>query len=850
VEVIPSRWDDTPTERARAMLAGLGGVSGVSLESVAEAGRIRCFVRADDATTMARALAQLRAHHPQAQIRTVELRARPDHDPLRRGGAEGLAACALRLTRPAVFPLGAAPTPAAAPRDRDRAPDPLSGVLAAAADAGPGRRVVWQVVLGPAGDGWSRRLALQAAADRRAPMRAGTTNGAELGALVALFVLGGVGLRAYLWYRDGALLPLLVLAAGLTLGLALLALVLGRMHGHEPLAPDLAREKLRGPAFAVHLRVLALGTGDADALRGLAHQVAGAARAFDHPAGNALRPARWRGDPASLRVPWRPAGRAVVLTAAELAGLWHLVSTGGPLVAPARSRRLLPPEGSFARGCRVGIARHQGVRRAVHVPPALLQRNHLIVAKTRRGKSTLLLHLARYVMERLATGQERLSLVVLDPHQDLAEAALGAVPAGLAERVVYLNLADRERPVGINLLDVRLFPERDRTAENIVTMLHRLWPDNWGPRMEGALRAALLSLHEANQVRSSAEQYTLLDVVPLLTSADFREVVLAQVRDLALHAWWVDNYAGLARALQQQIATPVTTKISRCMVNEASRCALGQAASSFDPRTLLAEGGVLIVNSATGSLGEGGAALLGATVLNLLALLVEQQVALPPARRARLIALVDESTTLAAADYPRILSELGKYGASVVLVTQALAKLDAIDRQLRPTVFANIDALTVFQVSAEDARALAPELGPELAPEDLTDLDDYTCYARWWADGRRPAPFSLQVDSPPASDAAQLRAIAARSAARYGRPRAQVAEAIETALRQRQAGRPVRMRGTDAPARDDETTSAAEPLGFLTPVQMTLLTDPPTMAIAPDKQRRRSHARSNAGKRR
>lgn len=55
------------------------------------------------------------------------------------------------------------------------------------------------------------------------------------------------------------------------------------------------------------------------------------------------------------------------------------------------------------------------------------------------------------------------------------------VPSGLDDRVTYLNLTDHERPIGLNLLDVALFPSRDRTSENVVTMLHRLWPDNWGP---------------------------------------------------------------------------------------------------------------------------------------------------------------------------------------------------------------------------------------------------------------------------------------------------------------------------------------------------------------------------------
>jgi hypothetical protein len=237
--------------------------------------------------------------------------------------------------------------------------------------------------------------------------------------------------------------------------------------------------------------------------------------------------------------------------------------------------------------------------------------------------------------------------------------------------------------------------------------------------------------------------------------------------------------------MQQQTANPVTTKVGRFLVTEAARLVMGQSRCTFDPRSLLREGGVLVVNSAVGLLGEGGAALVGATVLNLLGLVVEEQVALPPARRSRLVALVDESSTLGAADYPRMLSELGKYGASFVLVTQSLAKLDAIDEALRPTIFSNVDGLTVFQVSAQDARYLAPELSGGLEVDDLTALDDFECYARWWASGRRLPTFSLRLDPPPSTVPDRVAAIAHRSAERFGRPREEVAREIDDALARR-----------------------------------------------------------------
>lgn len=809
VEVVPPRRLEDSIAAAQGLLAALAGRQAFALEFAASDTGLRFYARATAAGGLDALLAQLRSAYPLADLRPVPVTGRPDLDPAVLSASEACAALELRLQRDAALPLAS---------DWRRRADPLLGVLAAASPLQEGERVVCQVLTAAAPAGWAERVRVlldraERRVDRRPPIPSPM---AEAIPLVALLALTALGLQGYTWYRAGELLPLAGTGAAGLVGLPLVAALAARvLGGREPPVRELLTEKLAQPAFATRLRVVAFGPPGASPtrLRSLVERVADAYRAFDHPAGNALRARPWRGDGSRAVTSPRWRRSCNILNAAELAGLWHLPDGEAGLADVERVavRRLLPASDDLARGCRVGVSRHQGRSVPVAMPWSLLARNQLIVAKTRRGKSTLLLHLASGLMQRMASGRATSSLVVVDPHQDLAEAVLGAVPPALEERVVYLDLADTRRPIGLNLLDVTLFPDRDRTAENLVTMLHRLWPDNWGPRMEGALRAAVASLHQANAVRPRSEQYTLLDVAPLLASADFRDQVLTQVPDRALRAWWRDNYDRLNRVLQQQTANPVTTKIGRFIVTEAARLVLGQASSTLDPRALLHEGGVLVVNSAVGTLGEGAAALMGATLLNLIGLVVEEQVRLPSAQRRRLVALVDESSTLGAADYRRMLSELGKYGASFVLVTQSLAKLDAIDRALRPTLFANIDGLTVFQVSAEDARTLVPELGGDLEVEDLSGLDDFDCYARWSADGRRLPAFSFRVDPPPAMDRIRMRAIADRSAERLGRPRDEVAAAI---------GRTLAGRGSAAgpPVPPPEVgTDTGEPVGAVQP---------------------------------
>ncbi|MPZ49987.1 MAG: type IV secretion system DNA-binding domain-containing protein [Dehalococcoidia bacterium] len=782
VELIPSHWDDEPILRSRAMLGGLAGDDTISLEFVAKAGDLRFYVRSLSGDATDAALDQLRASYPQTNVRWLDLTDRPYLDHSRSGPGEMHRCLSLRLSRDPAFPLATDP----------RRGDPFKAVLAAASAVRPGERLVSQLVLSPVAGGWSDCVRNRAEAQaRKQKLEGRDASSGSILPVLGLLGLAAAGTQGYEWYQQGQTLLLVGSGAGALVGLPLAATLRVRLFGSaESPALDLTNEKLAYPAFAAELRLLAFGPEGSSRKRllSLVQRVASAYAAFEHPQGNSLRPKVLRATPEAISAPRGPLHRNDILNAAEAAALWHLPDTTAGIAVPAdaSAHRLLPSEDEVGRGCPVGIAAHQSKQVPVHMPASLLYRNQLIVAKTRRGKSTLLIHQATYLMKRMAEERERLLLVVVDPHQDLAEAVLSQVPSGLEDRVTYLNLADRERPIGLNLLDVGLFPDRDRTAENVITMMHRLWPDNWGPRMEQALRSSLMCLHESNHSRTSEDQYTLLDVLPMLSNESFRGEVMTKVTDSALSVSWRDNYVNLGRVLQQQIANPVTTKIGRFLVNESTRFVIGQPRSSWDPRPLLRDGGVLVVNSAVGVLGEGAAALIGATVLNLLGLLIEEQVSLPPSQRTKVVSLVDESSTLGAADYPRMLSELGKYGASFVLVTQSLAKLDAIDEALRPTVFANIDGLTVFQVSAQDARYLVPELGGDLDVADLTSLDDFECYARWWSQGHRLPTFSLRLSRPPSPRPDKLAAIADRSAQQFGRERAEVAEIIRTILEKRE----------------------------------------------------------------
>ena len=114
-----------------------------------------------------------------------------------------------------------------------------------------------------------------------------------------------------------------------------------------------------------------------------------------------------------------------------------------------------------------------------------------------------------------------------------------------------------------------------------------------------------------------------------------------------------------------------------------------------------------------------------------------------------MLVVVDEMQSMPGVDYDSMLSELGKFGASFVLATQSLAKLDDLSDTMRHSLLANVGCLAVFQVAASDARQLVGELGTDrVSQDDITSLPVHHCYVRATVGTERMPTFSMMVRKP------------------------------------------------------------------------------------------------------
>ena len=719
----------------------------------------------DGVTLMARCIddrvvrGQISAHYPQARIEKVD----PNNDPLRLGDGEQAWSMTLRADGPEYVPLRTF-------RDDDLldpGSDPLIALMGALSSLYEGERVVAQLKLNSLGPDWSQHHMEKAhkrpGQEQREPSYTYQTKPLQMdGVTMAVLGIGALAaLQGYLWVQDGETWKAVLIGVGAALGLGVGGWAWHRFKKARNRVEDplLIREKVSRIAFDAEIRVTAIMPDDTGRERAeeLMRRVAAAYRHFDNPAGARFKVSKVRPvapAPENLH-PTGPGlfGRRSVLGVREAACLWHPPGAGNetPLVERSGARALSPSAKGVRGGALVGDTT-AGTKREIRFPDDLLRRHHLYVARTRMGKSTLMHHVVVHKMREKAAGRDEDAIVVIDPHTDLVAGILEHVPEEIADRVRLIDLSDASRSPGVNLLDTRIFADRDRTADSVVRVAKGLW-DQWGPRMQSILEQTVKTLHEANEQMEAEQQYTILDGLKLLSDDEFAKQVRKRVSDPYLLEWWARDFGKWGRQYKAEALAPVQTRLSYYASSKRARAILGQRRSTIDLRRTIHDGGVLLVSTSQGTVGRDVAALVGASLLNLVDAVIREQGSLSLRERRGALVVVDEMQSMPGVDYESMLSELGKFGASFVLATQSLAKLDDLSRTMRDTILANVGCLAVFQVAGSDARTLVWELGKDrVSEDDVVSLPVHHCYVRATVGTERMPAFSMEVRKPEEGD--------------------------------------------------------------------------------------------------
>ncbi len=459
-------------------------------------------------------------------------------------------------------------------------------------------------------------------------------------------------------------------------------------------------------------------------------------------------------------------GYHMVMNTEEMAGLWHLPipHTETPHINWLGARKAPPPVNMPKDGIVLGRAVYRGEETIVKMKRSDRRRHLYVVGKSGGGKSVFIENLA---VQDVQNGE---GVCVIDPHGDFVEYVLQHIPKERADDVIYFNPADTERPIGLNILEVKTEEQKDFATQEMIAIFYKMVtdPSMIGPMFEHQMRNVMLTLMSDLETPG-----TIAEVPRMFTDDTFVAKWKKKLKDPVVRAFWDKEMAKTSDFHKSEMLGYLISKVGRFVENEMIRNIIGQSRSGFNFREVMDGKKILLVNLAKGLVGEINANLLGMIIVSKLQMAALERAALPEEERHDFFLYIDEFQNFITDSIATILSEARKYRLELIIAHQYLNQL--VDNKgkntVRDAVLGNAGTIVTFRIGTEDADILAKEFAPVFGAYDLINVEQFTAYIKLLIDNTAAKPFNMLTYPPKHGNKELAAAIKELSRLKYGRPR-------------------------------------------------------------------------------
>ncbi len=354
------------------------------------------------------------------------------------------------------------------------------------------------------------------------------------------------------------------------------------------------------------------------------------------------------------------------------------------------------------------------------------RRHTYIIGKSGTGKTTLIANMA---IDDIRKGR---GVAIIDPHGDLCNTILDYIPSNRINDVCYFNPADPQYVYPLNVLEAQNESQKELVASGVISIFKKLYGNvSWGPRLEHILRNTLLTL-------VNTPDTNMTHIVEILTNKNFREKVIANLKNQTLINFWKNEFEKMDPKFQQESISPILNKVGQFISSTNIRNTIAHAKSKVNITDIMDQKKILIADLSNGKLGEDNSALLGAMLITQIQLSAMNRVFQTSDERSDFYLYVDEFQNFATEAFIKILSEARKFKLNLIVANQYMAQLD---RTIQDAIFGNVGSMMSFVVGNQDAYVLSKEFGPNFPPEDLIKIGKYQIICKLSIDSETTQPF-------------------------------------------------------------------------------------------------------------
>ncbi len=472
-------------------------------------------------------------------------------------------------------------------------------------------------------------------------------------------------------------------------------------------------------------------------------------------------------------------GSKNILNTEELASIWHLPTTytETPNIKWLLSKKAPAPINVSKEGVLLGTNIYRNVKTDIRIAREDRMRHMYMIGRTGSGKSNLMENM---VIQDIRNGE---GLCVVDPHGDLIENILQHIPKDRVDDVILFEPFDTERPIGLNILEVKNEEQKDFAVQEMISIFYKLVTDPamLGPMFEHNMRNAMLTL-----MADEEHPGTVVDIPRIFTDTDFQKYKVDKVKDIIVKNFWEKEMAKTSDYHKSEMLGYLVSKVGRFVENSMMRNIIGQSKSGFDFREVMDNGKILLINLAKGKTGEINAKLIGLIIVSKIQMAAMSRADIPESQRKDFYLYVDEFQNFITDAFSSILSEARKYRLGLIVAHQYLGQLEqsagaagAGTKEVRDAVFGNAGTMLCFRIGVEDSEIMAKEFSPTFNEFDLVNVDRFNAFIKLMINGTASKPFNMAMMPPmPGGSLETAKAIRELSRLRYGKARAEVEQEI------------------------------------------------------------------------